>query len=235
MIPAVEPQEVAVWRVRLNPGNREAQMRAILSADEGERLRRLDRTDVGGRWLVSRAALREILAAELEVEPAEVKLTLGDHGRPGLDPQAHRTDLDFNLSHSGGLALIAVARNLRLGVDVERLRRGRDPVRVADRYFSPAEVAAVRAFPSPDRPDAFLRYWTAKEALAKGLGLGLQAPWGELELVQQPGGGMVPVRLDGEWQLIELSVPSGYRGTLAVADPEVRVRSRDWQSDVPDA
>jgi 4'-phosphopantetheinyl transferase len=227
MIPPVSSRKVDVWRVTLDPGDREAEMRAILSPDERERLNRLDRTDVGQRWLVSRAALRELLAAELGLEPADVKLKLGEHGRPGLDPAAHAGDLDFNLSHSGELALIAIARQVRLGIDVER-RRSRDPLRVANRYFSPAEVNAIRAFPPADRPDAFLRYWTAKEALAKGLGLGMQAPPGELELVSQPGGAMVPVRLASDWQLLEVEVPSGYRGALAVAAPEVRVTSRNW-------
>ncbi len=202
-------------------------MRGVLSPDERERLRRLDRTDVGRRWLVSRAALREILAAKLGVGAADVKLKLGDHGRPGLDPAHHDRALDFNLSHSGELALIAIARQVRLGIDIER-HRDRDPLRVANRYFSPAEVNAVRAFPPADRPDAFLRYWTAKEALAKGLGLGMQASPGELELVCQPGGAMVPVRLATDWQLLEVEVPSGYRGALAVAAAEVRVTSRDW-------
>ena len=220
--------EVAVWRVELDPDNREAEMRAVLSAEESERLRRLDRTEVGRRWLVSRAALRELLAAELGVEPAAVRLQLGEHGRPRLDPAAHPGGLEFNLSHSGELALIAVAHRLRIGIDVERLRPGRDPLRVANRYFSPAEVAAVRAIPAADRPEAFLRYWTAKEALAKGLGLGLQAPSGELELVRQPGGALAPVGKP-EWRLIEIDdLPGGYRGTLAVAGGEARIVSRDW-------
>ncbi len=230
MIRVVQPSEVSVWRVRLDPGDREAEMRGVLSPDESERLRRLDRSDVGRRWLVSRAALREILAAELSIEPAEVRLRLGEHGRPRLDPAAHSSELDFNLSHAGELALIGATRGLRIGIDVERLRPGRDPLRVANRYFSPAEVAAVKAFPDRERPEAFMRYWTAKEALAKGLGLGLQARAGELELVRQPGGAMAPAQLGKEWQLLEIDVPRGYRATLAVAAEEVRVTTRDWGS-----
>jgi 4'-phosphopantetheinyl transferase len=223
-------QVVEVWRVKLDPGDRAERLRAHLSPDELERLARLERTDVGARWLVSRAALREILAARLEVAPRDVLLRLDEHGRPRLDP-AHGDGLDFNLSHSAGLALIATALGARVGVDVEQARPGRDPLRVADRYFSAAEVAAVRAFPSHDRPDAFLRYWTAKEALAKGLGLGLQAPRGELELAVQPGGTLVPVRLAREWRLIELNdLPSGYRGTLAVDDDSIPIVVRDWVS-----
>jgi 4'-phosphopantetheinyl transferase len=222
---------VTVWRIKLDPDDRTAEtLRGHLAPDELERLARLHRSEVGRRWLVSRGALREIIAAELGTSPPSVRLELGPHGRPGLDPEAHRTDLDFNLSHSGDVALMAIGRGLRVGVDVERLRRGRDPLRVANRYFSAAEVEAVRAFPQADRPAAFLRYWTAKEALAKGLGLGLQAPIGQLELAAQPGGTMVPVRLARDWRLVELTdLPSGYCGALAVDDEAARIVIRDWR------
>jgi 4'-phosphopantetheinyl transferase len=226
-----QPDEhtVTVWRIKLDPGDRIAELRGHLAPDELERLERLRRSEVGRRWLVSRAALREILAAELGTSPPSVRLELGPHGRPGLDPETHQTDLDFNLSHSGDLALVATGRGLRVGVDVERLRRGRDPLRVADRYFSQAEVEAMRAFPQADRPAAFLRYWTAKEALAKGLGLGLQVPIGELELAAQPGGTMAPVHLARDWRLIELTdLPIGYCGALAVDDDAARVVGQDW-------
>jgi phosphopantetheinyl transferase len=90
-------------------------------------------------------------------------------------------------------------------------------------------VAALRAFPPGDQPAAFLRYWTAKEALAKGLGLGLQAPRGDLELAVLPGGTMMPVRLAKEWRLVELTdLPDGYRGTLAVDNEATPIVTRDW-------
>lgn len=223
---------VAVWRIALDRRGPELDaLRESLVPDELDRLRRLDRTEVGRRWLVSRASLREILGAELGIPPASVRLKIGKHGRPGLDPGAHQDELDFNLSHSGELALIVSARGLRVGIDVERLR-GRDPLQVADRYFSVAEVAAVRAFPPPDRPLAFLRYWTAKEALAKGLGQGLQVPRGDLELVRQPGGRMSPVRMAADWRIVELNnLPSGYCGALALDGDATRVVTGDWPPD----
>ena len=220
--------EVTVWRIGLDPGERAEELRSHLSQDELERLERLRRSKVGPRWLVSRAAMREILGAELGVSPASVRLRLGPHGRPQLGLEHHPTDLDFNLSHSGQLALLATARGVRVGVDVERLRH-RDPLRVADRYFSPAELEALRAHPKEERPRAFLRYWTAKEALAKGLGLGLTIPWGELELAIHPGGTMVPVRRARDWRLVELGdLPDGYCGALAVDDSDARVVIDDW-------
>jgi 4'-phosphopantetheinyl transferase len=224
---------VAVWRIRLDSGARPDELRRHLDSGELERLKRLERSEIGRRWLVSRGALREILAAELGVSPASVRLRLGPHGRPELDANASEPALDFNLSHSGELALLATAHGLRVGIDVERLRPGRDPLRIADRYFSQAEVGAVRAVPPDDRPAAFLRYWTAKEALAKGLGLGLKAPWGDLELAQQPGGTLVPVRTSDQWRVVEIAdLPEGYCGALAVDDGAARVVIRDWPADL---
>ena len=206
-------------------------LRDHLAADEVERFERLHGSEVGRRWLVSRGALREILAAELGVSPASVKLQLGEHGRPRLKPGTHPSEIDFNLSHSGELALVAVGRGRRVGIDVERLRPGRNPLRVADRYFSPQEVAAVGAAAPDEQPREFLRYWTAKEALAKGLGLGLQAPHGGLELAPGADRSLAPLHADG-WNLIEVTeLPQGYFGCLAVDDAQARIAIRDW---VPD-
>jgi 4'-phosphopantetheinyl transferase len=220
---------VTVWRIGLDAGEAVAdRLRPHLSGDEVERLARMPRSEVGRRWLISRGALREVLAAELGISPAAVQLELGAHGRPRLDRAAHRTDMDFNLSHSGDLALLAIAREMRLGVDVERLRRGRDPLRIASRYFSSAEVAALRAVPAEDRAVAFLRYWTAREAIAKGLGLGLRTPGKDLELTAAPDGTLRPARAAPEWQLVEVKeLPVGYCGTLAIDRP-AQVAVRDW-------
>jgi 4'-phosphopantetheinyl transferase len=227
--PSAHHRLVAVWRVRLEAAGREPQLRRSLADDELGRLDRLRRPEVAERWLVSRAALREILAAELGITAPEIRLKRDRHGRPALDPESHQADLDFNLSHSADLALVATARGVRVGVDLERLRPGRDPMRTARRYFSAAELAALRALPPRDRPAAFLRYWTAKEALAKGLGLGLRIPKGELELAQQPGRTMVPVRQARDWHLVELSdLPDGYCGSLATDDGDARIVVRDW-------
>jgi 4'-phosphopantetheinyl transferase len=223
---------VAVWRVRLDIADREGELRRSLAADELERLDRLRGPEVAARWLASRASLREILAAELGIAAPEIRLKRDGHGRPALDPGSHSADLDFNLSHSSDLALVATVCGARVGVDLERQRPGRDPMRTARRYFSAAELAALRALPPRERPAVFLRYWTAKEALAKGLGLGLRIPKGELELAPQPGGTMVPVRQARDWHLVELSnLPDGYFGSLATDDGDARIVTRDWPPD----
>ncbi len=122
----------------------------------------------------SHRALRRVLAHYLDEEPGAIELRPGEHGKPELaDPAA---DLRFNLSHSGGLALIAIARDREVGVDVEWIDPRRDVLRLSRRALYPAAAAAVSAAPPSDRPAVFHDAWTRREAVAKCHGVGLGAP-----------------------------------------------------------
>jgi 4'-phosphopantetheinyl transferase len=224
-----EGRAVTVWRVDLARDDHDsASLRPCLASGELRRLDRLRDPALARRWLLSRVALREILGAELGIGAAQVRLRVGPHGRPALDQGPERRALDFNLSHSGDLALVAVGRGVLVGVDVERLRRRRDPLAVAERWFSASEAAAIRTLPPHDRPQAFLRCWTAKEALAKGLGTGLRLTPGEMELIQRPGE-ILPAPTAREWRVVELTdLPDDYLGALAVDRDVAAVPTRDW-------
>jgi 4'-phosphopantetheinyl transferase len=121
----------------------------------------------------ARAALREILAGYLdEAGPA---LVAAPDGKPGLATAPGR--LSFNLSHSGGLALVALAPGaVEVGVDVERIRPRRDLVRLAERWLPPAAAAAVTAAAPGRREAAFYAAWTRHEARVKCAGTGLAGP-----------------------------------------------------------
>jgi 4'-phosphopantetheinyl transferase len=119
-------------------------------------------------------ALREVLARYLDEDPAAIELRRGEHGKPALaDPSS---PLRFNLSHSGDLALVAVAQGREVGVDIERIRPRRDLPRLTERALDPAAAAAVRGAPADERAIAFHQAWARREAIAKCLGTGLGAP-----------------------------------------------------------
>ena len=89
-------------------------------------------------------------------------------GKPAL-AEPHTT-LHFNVTHTDGLALIALARR-PVGIDIERIRPVSDPEGLVGRFFSAAERESYLALPAELRPAGFFRGWTCKEAVIKAAGL----------------------------------------------------------------
>ncbi len=173
-----------------------------------------------------RAPLLAMLGAYLGVPPADVQLETSEHGRPAL--AGHQQErFSFNWSHSHDQALIAIARGVLPGIDLERLRAHPKAVPIARRYFSPDETAALEALPEGQRDRAFLELWTAKEAVLKALGRGLAFGLHRLSIL---GPSELPVllRLDGyeadQWQLHRLILDDAHVGTLAWQGAPRRVR-----------
>lgn len=211
--------EVEVWRVPLTHAARTLPDRLrVLDAEERRRASRLREPS---EFVMVRSALRAILGRALGRSARDVPIGREAGGRPVLEEP---TDLDFNVSHTRGMALIAVARGRRVGVDLEA--RDADPVLDAStlaRALTPAERALVLSAPDPDA--AFLRRWTLKEALLKARGTGLAEPLDDLDVPTETGGW-----IDG-YRLTTLHVGSGYAAALAVAsgprDPSPSVTVRD--------
>src|SRR6185436_18214306 len=115
--------EVHVWRAWLDP--REAQIDRLgqaLSPDERSRAGSFVFERDRNRFRVSRGVLRHVLAGYLDAAPAEIAFRYGDLGKPELGAIHHKLDVKFNTSHSNNVALFAVTRGRRVGVDVEHIR-----------------------------------------------------------------------------------------------------------------
>lgn len=119
------------------------------------------------------AHLRALLAPYAGLPPAALRFGREPRGRPFV-LDARPPDLQFNLSDTLGGCLLAVARGLRVGIDVERSDRAMPALRLARRYFAPGEYAALAALPEHLQQRAFLHAWTAKEAACKATGSGLR-------------------------------------------------------------
>ena len=178
--PAAE--EVHLWRLPLlaSAGDLFA-LQALLSEDERQRAirYRFDRDRL--RYTIARGMLRRILAAYLGRPPAELKFGYGERGKPFLQltesgSGARGRSLEFNLSHSGELALFAVASGRAIGVDVEQERALEDWAAIAERFFAAGEQAAIARLPQKERQRAFFDCWARKEAYIKAVGDGLAIP-----------------------------------------------------------
>jgi len=149
--------------------------------------------------------------------PRELRF-LADGGRPELAPPFDASGLVFNLAHTHGLVVLAVARNGPLGIDVENYDK-RVPLEVARRYFSRVESDALQALPGDAQPRRFLRLWTLKESYLKALGTGIAGGLESMTFHIDDAGNFAferPADLDASrWSFSQFDV--GARHVVAVA------------------
>ncbi|MBB4683788.1 4'-phosphopantetheinyl transferase family protein [Amycolatopsis jiangsuensis] len=216
----LEPgRDVHVWRIALArvlaPGDAYGLLGG-LSEDELRRAAQFVVEEERIRFLASHVALRQVLACYTGAGPRAVGLTY-DGGRPVL---AGRTGLEFSLSRSGGLALVAVASGVRVGVDVEEVRPV-DHTGLAERTLTVGEAAGVAG------PETFFRYWACKEAALKADGTGLAGLPGPAFTLT--GDDVVFTGTDRpEWTIRELGAGPRHAAALAVQARPVTVRAFDW-------
>ncbi|MEV7732264.1 4'-phosphopantetheinyl transferase superfamily protein [Streptomyces sp. NPDC088921] len=224
----IDAPGVEVWAVPLDePQATVARLSRLLSEGESERGDRCRFENDRRRFIVAHGALRLILADCLDVPAEEVRLRPGRHGKPRL---AGSSDLRFNLSHSGELALVAVTRHREIGVDVDRLRPDLPVEPFAERFFPASDARFVAAAAGPtERAERFLRLWTRKEAVVKAAGARLAQGLG-LTGLTDAGAGIVrdpSGQIPGAWSVCDLPVPHGCLAALAVAGsvaPRISVR-----------
>jgi len=186
--------QVHIWRVWLDQSMAVVERLAQhLSPDERTRAERFYFERDRIRFIVARGQLRTILGGYLGIEPSRVEFSYGSHGKPSLAQGFAETKLQFNLSHSQGLALYGVTCDRILGIDLEQIRPVPQSEQIARRFFSPQEADVLLALPSYLKDEAFLRYWTCKEAYLKASGEGLAQPMNEVEVSLISG---EPARLD---------------------------------------
>ena len=167
-------QEVQIWRANLDlPLTQIEQLVPTLSSDEQQRADRFRFPVDRQRFIASRGILRTLLGRYLKIEPADLRFSYGDHGKPSVDTLHHPSTLQFNLSHSQAWLLCAMTQQHSVGIDLECLRSLTDLEGLTRRFFAPAEHQAIHTLPMEQRSRAFFQYWTCKEALLKASGKGL--------------------------------------------------------------
>jgi 4'-phosphopantetheinyl transferase len=174
--PRLAPDEVHVWAVSLDVSQRTYDaLLATLSLDERARAAAYRFDEPRQRYVVARGALRHLLGHYLGGSAAAIELTVDQNQKPRLAGKHGSADLNFNVSHSGELALIAFAFDGEVGVDVEKLREVSYLEPIARKFFHSAEADEVLSVPRDTRNTSFLRCWTGKEAVLKALGKGIVA------------------------------------------------------------
>jgi 4'-phosphopantetheinyl transferase len=208
-----------------------AALAAACDEQERARARRLARPEERRRWLVTRGAVRALLAGYLGIEAQEVALRRDPSGKPRLDGDAG--DLRFNVSHAGDAVAVAVATGREVGVDIA-VRDAAVEVDVILRHLFPAEEAArLLALVPSARRAAFFRSWSRREALVKADGgaLRLQSMH-ELRVPAADLPSPAPRRVPGAvgWAVADVAAPDGYVAAVAAAGADWRPVPRHWKA-----
>jgi 4'-phosphopantetheinyl transferase len=220
--PVLDPQTIHVWQADLTvPAAHLARYEAWLAGDERERAARFRFERDRNRYIAGRGMLRLLIGRYLQQAPEALDFSYSKYNKPGLPG----SELQFNLAHSGELALFAFGLHDALGVDLEAERPLRDALAIARRFFSPSERESLASLPEDQQASAFFRCWTRKEAFIKAVGEGLSYPLDGFDVTLLPG---EPARLltvrgsedeARSWTVRHLEPAPGYVAALVARGP----------------
>ena len=227
----LESHQVDVWRISLDLRSAAVKsLKSTLSEEESQRAARFYFPEDRIRYIIAHSSLRNILSRYLNCNPDQLNFSTNEYGKPALDGH----NLEFNLSHSGEFALIAMSGEQKVGVDVERIRSDIELESMARRFFSSNEVSELMTLPSEEREIGFFNCWTRKEAYIKAQGLGLSLPLDsfDVSLTSNEPAILLATRPDpkeaARWTLFSPEIESNYVAAVAVETQEEEFRLWDF-------
>lgn len=165
-------KQIHLWLVdAVEPNERQ---HASLSAAEQARFACIRAPRIKQQYWQARWAVRHALSSYApEVLPQHWQFSRNAYGRPALQTPRLAFPLDFNIAHTRGALVMAFVGQGAVGVDVEYIQRRCRALAVAQRYFSPTEVAELHRLAPEQQRTRFFDLWTLKEAYIKACGMGL--------------------------------------------------------------
>ncbi len=224
---------IDIWRVDLSNSKLDT-CQTILSMDEKQRADKFifdkDRDD----YVRSRCSLRLILARCLSYPADKIVFQYGEHGRPELEVPAV-DDFQFNLSHSGHMALIVVSRGRNVGIDLNYLDQNQQWQPIAKRSFSSTEQALLFRLPEALQETMFYRIWSQKEAYTKAFGDGFSYGFQNFTVAVDVNGttGLLadtrrPQFVD-DWMIVNIDAGEDWIAALAYNSKHSKVSIRQWE------
>jgi len=226
-------RDIHVWYAALQNDEDAERLEPLLSTDELQRANRFRFAEHRRRFVIARGCLRRLLGEYLQSDARELFFAYSAEGKPSLDVR-HRTDLRFNVSHSGEIAAYAFTLGRNIGIDVELMRRDVDVDEIPKRFFSCAEQQSMSTLQGEAKVQGFFNCWTRKEAYVKAVGTGLSLPLGDFDVSLLPGepARLVATRPDpgvaDRWRMASLDFGSGYAGAVIVEGDIDRLENRQF-------
>jgi 4'-phosphopantetheinyl transferase len=223
---------VHVWHIDLDLQTaRLGRLEQNLSADERLRAARFRFARDRERFVAARGLLREILALYLNVAARQLSFGYGPNGKPFL---AEHGGLRFNVSHSLNVALVAVAHEREVGVDIEHARYDIPVEEIAETVFSAPEKRTLSRLDGEAKRMTFLRFWTRKEAYIKADGRGMSlllehidvsVPTNRVAVLDEDMGEWL---VRANWRLQTLAIGADHAAALAAEGEDWRLACWQW-------
>ncbi|VAW62835.1 4'-phosphopantetheinyl transferase [hydrothermal vent metagenome] len=179
--------EIHIWLSYLNVHQaRLKHLYPLLSDEEKQRSERFKFYKHRKLFIASHGFLHATLARYIEVPENGITFSYAKYGKPCITDEQNKKAIQFNLSHSGNLAILAVCQNHSLGIDIEFTKRNADWKGIIKRFFTQREQDRLLALPENRQKEAFFKMWTRKEAHMKVTGQGLHLSPDEFEVSVPP-------------------------------------------------
>ena len=220
LAPRIEPGMLDIWLFSLDVAPHLAALfSGTLSADERERASRYISEERSLEYRVCRGMLRSILARYLHAAPSGIMFRYDPWGKPAV-AFPERNGIAFNLSHSGRLALLAIARDNSPGVDIERISPDICCSEIAAGEFTTREQRLFFRARDEEQRNLFFSFWTRKEAVLKGIGKGLSIEPSEVDVADPDSGPVWETSFTphGTWHLRDIAADPGYAAACAYQD-----------------
>ncbi len=226
----LDADHVDIWRSRIDlPAQRIDEFHATLSDEEKQRAARFKFPGKFEEYVVTRGLLRQALSIVASQPASSFDFRYSEDNKPFLDLVIDDKPIAFNVSHSHGMALVALGLDRRLGIDVEKLREDPEHDKLARRYFSKVENEQFEKFQG-DRVRAFFATWTRKEAFVKAVGKGIKYGLSEFDVNIDPDEAPRMLRTGWQendlnnWHMLGIDCGDDYIATVIADGPSYSVR-----------
>lgn len=223
--------EAHVWYFNVDDFSRDLDLyTSYLSEEEIQRSKRFKFHNDRVINIMARSSLRIVSGRYMPRDSNSIDFCYGTYGKPQFN---FPTDLNFNISHSGKLIVLAFVNNSEIGVDIEKVKYDFDVLNLADNFFSSTEIKMLRDVSQENIHKAFYRCWTRKESFIKAKGSGLSFPLASFSVSLDQNDAQLlrtewnPLEKES-WRLFSFEPTIGYVGALSVHSDVQNVIYREW-------
>ncbi len=231
----LSPEHVDVWRI--STALKEDALKifdSVLSPDQRARAERMRVAEKRQQYIIAQGLTRILIGNVLDADPTAFEFDRGPKGKPYLGGAFADAGIQFNMTHTSHMALVAITLTREVGIDIERIRENLQWEKLARRYFSPLEYSGYSELHEDVRLRAFFTCWTRKEAVLKAIGTGLGGGLASFDVSVDPDvppallGNRWKGHFHGHWTVTQLEPGEGYVATLVTERDGFEVRC--WEA-----